>query len=123
MPAVTQAEFARLEGKARSYITALKNAGRLVMTADDLVDIEASRALIAATADPGRDDVAAKYAARARELDDSPKMAAALAEQSLSIGQARADQIEWLAAAAKKDPSLEGLRARVEAAVKNPGGK
>lgn len=59
---VTQAEFARMEGKARSYITALKHAGRLVMVGDK-VDVEASRARIAATADPNRDDVALRHAA------------------------------------------------------------
>ncbi len=58
---VTQAEFARLEGKARSYITALKKAGRLVMEGDK-VNVEASRALIAGTADPNRDDVAKRWA-------------------------------------------------------------
>lgn len=60
--AVTQAEFARMEGKARSYITALKNAGRLVLTDKGLVDVEASRARIAETSDPNRDDVAKRWA-------------------------------------------------------------
>jgi len=62
MTTVTQAEFARMEGKARSYITALKSAGRLVMV-DGLVDVEASRARIAGTSDPNRDDVAQRHAA------------------------------------------------------------
>lgn len=62
MTTVTQAEFARMEGKARSYITALKGAGRLVMTADGKVDVEASRARIAGTGDPNRDDVAQRWA-------------------------------------------------------------
>ena len=59
--AVSQAEFARMEGKARSYITALKNAGRLVMTADGKVDVEASRARLTDTADPNRDDVKERW--------------------------------------------------------------
>lgn len=62
MTAVTQSEFARLEGKSRSYITALKNAGRLVMTDDGMVDVEASRSRIAGTSDPNRDDVAQRWA-------------------------------------------------------------
>lgn len=62
MTTVSQAEFARMEGKARSYITALKGAGRLVMTADGKVDVEASRARIAGTGDPNRDDVAQRWA-------------------------------------------------------------
>jgi len=57
----TQAEFARMEGKARSYITALKNAGRLVMEGDK-VNVEASRARIAGTSDPNRDDVTQRWA-------------------------------------------------------------
>jgi len=42
--AVSQAEFARMNGWDRSYVTRLKQAGRLVMTADGRVDVEASRA-------------------------------------------------------------------------------
>jgi hypothetical protein len=59
---ITQAEFARLENKARSYITALKNAGRLVMEGDK-VNVEASRARIKETADPNRDDVKTRWEA------------------------------------------------------------
>jgi hypothetical protein len=59
---ITQAEFASLENKARSYITALKNAGRLVMEGDK-VNVEASRARIKETADPNRDDVKTRWEA------------------------------------------------------------
>lgn len=72
---VSQAEFARLEGKARSYITALKNAGRLVMVGNQ-VDVEASRAKIANTADPNRDDVAQRWAEQrpqAAAVDPGPQ--------------------------------------------------
>jgi len=62
MTTVSQAEFARMEGEARSYITALKGADRLVMTEDGKVDVEASRARIAGTSDPNRDDVAQRHA-------------------------------------------------------------
>lgn len=54
MTTATQAEFAKLLGKDKSYVTRLKQAGRLVMTADGLVDVEKSQALIAATSDPSR---------------------------------------------------------------------
>lgn len=61
----TQAEFARLLGVAKSYVTKLKEHGRLVMSADGkLVDIEASKARIAATADPGKPDVSAQWKSR-----------------------------------------------------------
>jgi signal recognition particle GTPase len=51
---VSQAEFAKLLGKDKSYITRLKQAGRLVMTADGSVDVEKSKSLITETSDPSR---------------------------------------------------------------------
>ena len=45
--AVRQSEFARIIGCGRSYVTALKKAGRLVMTDDGLVLVEESKASIA----------------------------------------------------------------------------
>ncbi len=54
MTTATQSEFSALIGKDKSYVTRLKQAGRLVLTADGKVDIEKSRALIASTADPSR---------------------------------------------------------------------
>jgi hypothetical protein len=74
MTTVSQAEFARMEGKARSYITALKTAGRLVMTADGKVDVEASRARIAGTSDPNRDDVSKRWA-ETRATPEEPSAA------------------------------------------------
>lgn len=61
-PFVTQAEFARLQGWAKSYVTALKKEGRLVMN-DGLVDVAASRARILETADPEKAAVADRHAA------------------------------------------------------------
>lgn len=61
--AVTQAEFARMMGWSRSYITALKKAGRLVLNAIGNVLVEPSIARIKETADPNRDDVAQRHAA------------------------------------------------------------
>lgn len=61
MNAVTQAEFARLIGVGRSYVTALKNAGRLVLDDAGKVLVEESKRRIAETADPGRDDVRARW--------------------------------------------------------------
>lgn len=52
MTACTQTEFAKLVGKDRSYVTRLKHAGRLVLTADGLVDVDKSRTLIANTSNP-----------------------------------------------------------------------
>lgn len=62
MNAVTQAEFARLIGVARSYVTALKKADRLVLNAIGNVLVEESRQRIIETADPNRDDVVQRWA-------------------------------------------------------------
>ena len=64
MSVLSQSEFATLLGKDKSYVTRLKQAGRLVITADGQVDVEKSQALIASTADPSR---AAAVEARASE--------------------------------------------------------
>lgn len=62
MNAVTQSEFARLIGVARSYVTALKKADRLVLNAIGNVLVEESRQRIIETADPNRDDVVQRWA-------------------------------------------------------------
>lgn len=65
---MSQAEFARRAGYAKSYVTALKQAGRLVMTADGRVDAAASVARIEATRDPNRDDLESRRAGRMAAL-------------------------------------------------------
>lgn len=45
----TQAEFARLQGWSKSYVTKLKGEGRLLITPGGLVDVQASIARIKAT--------------------------------------------------------------------------
>lgn len=91
----TQAEFARLLGVAKSYVTKLKEHGRLVMSADGkLVDIEASKARIAATADPGKPDVSSQWekpTESAEEVDGGSK----------SYQDARADKEFYAAKMAK----------------------
>lgn len=61
MTTLTQAAFARHLGVVKSYVTLLKQQGRLVMTDDGKVDVEASEAKIKATEDPGKDAVAARH--------------------------------------------------------------
>lgn len=54
---LTQSEFAAHIGKDKSYVSRLKGKGRLVMVQTDVgerVDVVASMALLAATADPAR---------------------------------------------------------------------
>ena len=61
---VSQAEFARQQGWAKSYITKLKGEGRLVMSPDGKqVDVAASLARIADTDGQKRPDVADRHAA------------------------------------------------------------
>jgi len=71
MTTATQSEFAALIGRNKSHVTRLKQAGRLVLTDDGLVDVEKSQKLIAMTADPSRADaVAARDQARASLAGD-----------------------------------------------------
>lgn len=57
MALITKTEFAALIGKEKSYVTRLGQAGRLVMVGEGKgakVDVEASKALLAESADPSR---------------------------------------------------------------------
>jgi hypothetical protein len=54
MTTETQADFARRIGVSRAYVTQLKREDRLVMTADGLVEVDASLARIKATEDPSK---------------------------------------------------------------------
>lgn len=72
---VTLSEAARLLGYKGSYITQLKNDGRLVLTADGKrVKLAESASLIQATRDPSKQGVADRHAAgrAAAKLVDSP---------------------------------------------------
>lgn len=97
----TFAEFARLLGFKRSYVTELKAAGRLVLTDDGKrVDVEASRRLIRDTADPARAGVAERHAAT-RAIggagvagEASAPHAAWEAEDSDSAGDLAADPVQ-----------------------------
>lgn len=121
---VSQAEFARMEGKARSYITALKNAGRLVMVGNQ-VDVEASRARIAGTADPNRDDVAQRWAEQRPQpaAVDAEKQANSADKIGNSYQAARAVKEKFSAMQAKLDyeRAIGKLveRSEVEAAIED----
>lgn len=68
--AITQAAFAEQEGWHRSYVTKLKQAGRLVMSDDGKkVLVKESLAKIAETEDPNRDDVKNRHAAKRGNAD------------------------------------------------------
>ncbi|OQA30067.1 MAG: hypothetical protein BWY57_03061 [Betaproteobacteria bacterium ADurb.Bin341] len=97
MTAMTQSDFAKWLGVAKSYVTALKKAGRLVITGEGLVDAEASKARIAETADPNRDDVKARHAAARGDAAPEAKKT----EKGHDFHKARAQKEHYLAEQAR----------------------
>lgn len=103
MTTATQAEFAAILGKDKSYVTRLKQAGRLVMvqTPDgERVDVEKSQALIAATADPSR---GAAVEARANEQMRHERAVPAPDSIGNSYQQAKAVNEKYKALTAKAE--------------------
>lgn len=90
---VKMAEFARAQGWRRSYVTKLKNEGRLVLTDDGLVEVEASLARIEETGG-GREDVAERWgdhrAGKGASAGSTYQQARTTREQYLAL-QARAE--------------------------------
>lgn len=69
----SQADFAAIANVRRSYVTALKKAGRLVLDAEGKVLVAESLARIEATRDPAKAAVAARHAeARGAALPSAP---------------------------------------------------
>lgn len=106
-----QIEFAALLGVSRSYITKLKADGRLIMVGDR-VDVEASRARIADTADPHRDDVASRWA----EHRDRAAAAASAIELPLDDDDALPEDAPATSALRSASSSYVDARARKEQA-------
>jgi len=95
----TQAEFARLIGVQKSYVTKLKEQGRLVMSDDGkLVDVEASKQRIQQTADPNRDDVSQRF-----ERKKNPDSGRQSGDVGNSYQAARAVKEKYSAMQAKLD--------------------
>ena len=129
----TQADFARRLGVSRSHVTGLKHAGRLVLTDNGLVDVDASIARIDATRDPNRDDVANRHAAARERLQTTPPAASQPApkdpaphadpDESISYQAARTVKERYAAKTAKLEyeRAIGYLveRAAVEAAVED----
>lgn len=104
----TQSEFAALLGKNKSHITRLKQAGRIVLTAEGLVDVEKSQALIAATADPSRNaQVEARANEQMRQEHSAPLPPPAQPQQESSIGNS-------FAAAKAVNEKYKALTAKLE---------
>ena len=71
---VSQADFARLIRVDRSVVTRWKQAGRLVLGADGLVDVDASRARLAETRSPEKSVVAERHSANRGAPVDIPDL-------------------------------------------------
>lgn len=124
--AVTQAEFARQIGVARSYVTALKKSGRLVLNAIGKVLVEESKKRIAETADPNRDDVAARHAETRTSQTGNPENDEKPEDETPAghdYQKARAQKEHYLAEQARIDfeKSIGKLveRAEVSAAIED----
>lgn len=61
MEFMTKAAFADRQGWSRAYVSKLVRQGRLVLTADGKVDVQASDELLAASADPSKAAVAERH--------------------------------------------------------------
>lgn len=103
MNAMSQSDFARDIGVARSRVTALKQAGRLVLDDNGRVLVEESKARIAETADPNRDDVARRHAANRASAGNAQAPAPETDRVGSSYQQARAVKEKFLALSAKRD--------------------
>lgn len=88
-----QVQFAALLGCNKSHVTRLKQHGRLVLTTDGLVDIEASKARIAET-EGGRDDVAARHAADKGRQATKPDESRVSAQTRKEMAQADIAEME-----------------------------
>ncbi len=62
MLTASQSQFANLIGVHKSHVTRMKQAGRLVLLDNGMVDVLLSKQRIAETADPARQDVAERHA-------------------------------------------------------------
>lgn len=120
-------EFARLQGWRPSYVTKLKQAGRLVLTDTGHVDVEASRARIKASEDPNRDDVRKRHA-EARQApppaepnDPSPPKSDAADRAGQSYTTSRAVKERYLALNAKLEYERAAGQLVETAAVQRAG--
>ncbi|WP_375592192.1 hypothetical protein [Chitiniphilus eburneus] len=69
MTTLSKSEYAASKGWSRPYVSKLAKNGRLVLTSEGLVDVEATEARIHATADPSKIGVASRHAAARSDRD------------------------------------------------------
>lgn len=105
MRLMNQAEFAKQIGVTPSHVTQLKTAGRLVMQGA-MVDVEASKALIADTQDPGKTGVSERHAQEREQKQSGQDLEALTGKAGSAYQQARAMKEKYNAMAAKLDYEL-----------------
>lgn len=69
MTHLTKSEFAARRGWSKSYVSKLASQDRLVLSEDGKVDLEATEALLAESADPSKAAVAARHSENRVERD------------------------------------------------------
>ena len=99
---VSQAEFARIKGMTRGWVTKLKQSGRLVINNDGLVDVEKSNQLIEQTANPNRQDVADRHKSN-RQQDHTPAMEFNTTQAGATLQASRAVKEKFSALKAKAE--------------------
>lgn len=103
MTCATQTAFAERIGVAKSYVTRLKQLGRLVLAENGLVDVEASLARLKETQDPAKPSHIALSDTPGKP-DEQPLVAPpedAPAEGAMNYQQARAVKEKYQALSAK----------------------
>lgn len=120
MTVMKKSEFADSQGWSRPYVSKLASQGRLVLTADEKVDVEATLALLGETADPSKAGVAERHQ-RERAEKGVHSLVSPLAPPSVAPGagggdnyqKARAHRETYLALLAE-DEFLKGRGELVE---------
>lgn len=102
---LNQSQFADHIGVHKSYVTELKQAGRLVFAENGKVDVEASKLLIKQTADANRDDVGARHAQNRGAVENkNPPASLAMHERvGTSLQNSRAIKENYQARTAKME--------------------
>ena len=104
---VKQAEFARLIGVDRSYVTKLKRENRLVLDDSGRVLVEESKRRIKETADPNRDDVRQRWQEERGGTDDDDGGGVEDSIENHDYQRARAKKEHFLAERARLDYQRE----------------
>lgn len=104
---VNQAQFAKIIGVNRAYVTRLKKQGRLVLDGDGMVLVEASKKRIQATADPNRDDVRQRWQEERSGIDADDGVMAEDSIENHDYQRARAKKEHFLAERARLDYQRE----------------